>query len=71
MTDTEEAEEQIPRLATIDVVSGDELGKLAAAFNRVQTTAAELVERQALTRRKNLRSFGGLDEAKAWLVAQE
>jgi hypothetical protein len=25
---------------------------------------------QALTRRKNLRSFGGLDEAKDWLVAQ-
>jgi hypothetical protein len=25
---------------------------------------------QALTRRKNLQSFGGLDEAKEWLVSQ-
>ncbi|WP_410581546.1 nitrate- and nitrite sensing domain-containing protein [Amycolatopsis sp. lyj-108] len=51
VTDTEEAEELAPRLATIDVSSQDELGKLADAFNRVQATAAELVERQALTRR--------------------
>ncbi|ANN14963.1 histidine kinase [Amycolatopsis orientalis] len=51
VTDTEQAEELAPRLATIDVTSQDELGKLAEAFNRVQATAAELVERQAVTRR--------------------
>ncbi|MEV6906976.1 nitrate- and nitrite sensing domain-containing protein [Amycolatopsis sp. NPDC051071] len=51
VTDTEQAEELAPRLATIDVSSQDELGKLAEAFNRVQATAAELVERQAVTRR--------------------
>ncbi|EMD27062.1 sensor histidine kinase [Amycolatopsis azurea] len=51
VTDTEQAEELAPRLATIDVSSQDELGKLAEAFNRVQSTAAELVERQAVTRR--------------------
>ncbi len=51
VTDTEQAEELAPRLATIDVSSQDEIGKLADAFNRVQTTAAELVERQAVTRR--------------------
>ncbi|WP_410655551.1 nitrate- and nitrite sensing domain-containing protein [Amycolatopsis sp. lyj-112] len=50
VTDTEQAEELAPRLATIDVSSQDELGKLAEAFNRVQATAAELVERQAVTR---------------------
>ncbi|MFE6614645.1 nitrate- and nitrite sensing domain-containing protein [Amycolatopsis sp. NPDC057786] len=51
VTDTEQAEELAPRLATIEVSSQDELGKLAEAFNRVQATAAELVERQAVTRR--------------------
>ncbi|HET6286622.1 MAG TPA: nitrate- and nitrite sensing domain-containing protein, partial [Amycolatopsis sp.] len=51
VTDTEQAEELAPRLATIDVSSQDELGELAEAFNRVQATAAELVERQAVTRR--------------------
>lgn len=51
VTDTEVADEQVPRLSAIDVSSGDELGRLAAAFNRVQATAAMLVERQAVTRR--------------------
>ncbi|EME54492.1 nitrate- and nitrite sensing domain-containing protein [Amycolatopsis decaplanina] len=51
VTDTEQDEELAPRLATIDVSSQDELGKLAEAFNRVQSTAAELVERQTVTRR--------------------
>ncbi|SDH67570.1 Signal transduction histidine kinase [Actinokineospora alba] len=51
VTDTEVAEVQAPRLAEIEVASDDEIGKLAVAFNRVQTTASSLVERQALTRR--------------------
>ncbi|MEV4050703.1 nitrate- and nitrite sensing domain-containing protein [Amycolatopsis sp. NPDC049688] len=71
VTDTEEAEEQIPRLATIDVVSGDELGKLAAAFNRVQTTAAELVERQALTRRNTSLMFANVAKRTQNLVGRQ
>ncbi|MBC6446472.1 sensor histidine kinase [Actinokineospora xionganensis] len=51
VTDTEVAEVQAPRLAEIEVASADEIGRLAAAFNRVQSTASSLVERQALTRR--------------------
>jgi signal transduction histidine kinase len=51
VTDTEVVEEQVPRLASIDMSSRGEVGRLAAAFNRVQATAARLVERQAVTRR--------------------
>src|SRR5262249_24700248 len=44
-----DAEESGPlqptRLAEIDVASDDEVGQLAHAFNRVQATAARLVER--------------------------
>ncbi|MEV7042671.1 nitrate- and nitrite sensing domain-containing protein [Amycolatopsis sp. NPDC051061] len=71
VTDTEEAEEQVPRLATIDVVSGDELGQLAAAFNRVQTTAAELVERQALTRRNTGLMFANVAKRTQNLVGRQ
>ncbi|WP_410611808.1 nitrate- and nitrite sensing domain-containing protein [Amycolatopsis sp. lyj-109] len=71
VTDTEEAEEQTPRLATIDVVSDDELGKLAAAFNRVQTTAAELVERQALTRRNTSLMFANVAKRTQNLVGRQ
>jgi signal transduction histidine kinase len=54
VTDVEDAEEeQPPRLAEIDVSSRDEVGELAQAFNRVQTTATLLVERQ-MTMRRNV-----------------
>lgn len=71
VTDTEEAEEQVPRLATIDVSSDDELGKLAAAFNRVQTTAAELVERQSLTRRNTSLMFANVAKRTQNLVGRQ
>jgi signal transduction histidine kinase len=71
VTDTEEADEQVPRLATIDVSSSDELGKLAAAFNRVQTTAAELVERQALTRRNTSLMFANVAKRTQNLVGRQ
>jgi signal transduction histidine kinase len=51
VTDVEGVDEQPPRLAAIDVASGDEVGELAVAFNRVQATAALLLERQVVTRR--------------------
>ncbi|OLE21347.1 MAG: hypothetical protein AUG44_27815 [Actinobacteria bacterium 13_1_20CM_3_71_11] len=51
VTDVEGVDEQPPRLSAIDVSSGDEVGELAVAFNRVQATAALLLERQVVTRR--------------------
>jgi signal transduction histidine kinase len=53
VTDSEEAAEQVPQLAPIETRTDDELGELATAFNRVQSTASRLVERQAV-RRKNV-----------------
>ena len=41
---------QPPRLAAIEVGSADEVGQLAQAFNRVQATAARLIERQVVSR---------------------
>lgn len=71
VTDTEESEELAPRLATIDVSSQDEIGKLAEAFNRVQTTAAELVERQAVTRRNVGMMFANVAKRTQNLVGRQ
>ncbi len=71
VTDTEQAEELAPRLATIDVSSQDELGKLAEAFNRVQATAAELVERQAVTRRNVGMMFANVAKRTQNLVGRQ
>ena len=51
VADSENAEEQIPQLPEIDVSSGGEVGELATAFNQVQSTAAQLLDRQATNRR--------------------
>jgi signal transduction histidine kinase len=51
VADTEDVSAQVPRLAAIRIASEDEIGQLAEAFNRVQITAVNLVERQAVTRR--------------------
>ena len=51
VADVEGVDEQPPRLATINIASGHEVGALAAAFNRVQATAAMLLERQLVSRR--------------------
>lgn len=51
VSDEDAADEQVPRLAAIRVQSQDEIGDLAAAFNRVQATAALLLERQVVSRR--------------------
>ncbi|KOX03078.1 histidine kinase [Streptomyces sp. NRRL B-3648] len=49
-----------PRLRDMPVTARDEIGDLAAAFNRVQTTAAALLERQVLTRRNTAEMFGNV-----------
>ncbi|MGW7260425.1 ATP-binding protein [Streptomyces sp. NPDC054834] len=49
-----------PRLRDIPVTARDEIGDLAHAFNRVQTTAAGLLERQVLSRRNVAEMFGNV-----------
>jgi signal transduction histidine kinase len=49
-----------PRLREMPVTARDEIGELAEAFNRVQTTAAALLERQVLSRRNVAEMFGNV-----------
>ncbi|MEV5146456.1 ATP-binding protein [Streptomyces sp. NPDC052727] len=49
-----------PRLRDMPVTARDEIGDLAEAFNRVQTTAAALLERQVLSRRNTAEMFGNV-----------
>jgi signal transduction histidine kinase len=51
VSDSEDADERMPQLAEVDVTPGGEVGELATAFNRVQATAAALLERQSTNRR--------------------
>ncbi|MEU1403688.1 ATP-binding protein [Streptomyces sp. NPDC005728] len=49
-----------PRLRDMPVTARDEIGDLAEAYNRVQTTAAALLERQVLSRRNTAEMFGNV-----------
>ncbi|MFF8726031.1 ATP-binding protein [Streptomyces sp. NPDC015171] len=49
-----------PRLRDMPVTARDEIGDLATAFNRVQTSAAALLERQVLSRRNTAEMFGNV-----------
>ena len=50
VSDSDSPDPAPPRLAAIEVNSADEIGELATALNRVQATAALLIERQVSTR---------------------
>lgn len=71
VTDVERADEQPPRLAAIDVASGDEIGELAAAFNRVQASAALMLERQVVTRRNVSLMFANVAQRTQNLVRRQ
>jgi signal transduction histidine kinase len=71
VTDTEVPDQQVPRLHEIEVSSGNELGRLAEAFNRVQGTAAQLVERQAITRRNVSLMFANVAKRTRSLVGRQ
>lgn len=71
VTDTEVPDQQVPQLREIEVSSGNELGRLAEAFNRVQGTAAQLVERQAITRRNVSLMFANVAKRTRSLVGRQ
>jgi signal transduction histidine kinase len=71
VSDSEESDEQVPHLPPIDVATGDELGELAAAFNRVQSTAAMLVERQAVRRNNVSLMFANVAQRTQNLVGRQ
>ena len=71
VTDSEESEGQVPHLPPIEVASSDELGQLAAAFNRVQSTATMLVERQAVRRTNVSLMFANVAQRTQNLVGRQ
>ncbi len=71
VSDKEGAEGPAPRLAAIDAQSDDEIGELAAAFNRVQATAALLLERQLVSRRNVSTMFSNVGRRTQNLVGRQ
>ncbi|MGH3877452.1 MAG: nitrate- and nitrite sensing domain-containing protein [Actinophytocola sp.] len=71
VADTEMASDQVPRLSAIQVSTRDEVGELAQAFNRVQATAAMLVERQAVTRQNVSLMFANVAQRTQNLVGRQ
>ncbi|MEV1330284.1 nitrate- and nitrite sensing domain-containing protein [Micromonospora costi] len=59
------------RLEPVDVRARDEIGDLARAFERVQTTAARLVERQVAGRRNVAQMFGHVGRRTQNLVGRQ
>lgn len=60
-----------PRLREVPVSVRDEIGDLADAFNRVQSTAAALLERQVLSRRNVAEMFGNVGRRVSNLTARQ
>jgi signal transduction histidine kinase len=59
------------RLEAVDVEAEDEIGDLARAFDRVQTTAVRLVERQVLGRRNVAQMFAHVGRRTQNLVGRQ
>jgi len=59
------------RLDPVDVAAKDEIGDLARAFERVQLTAARLVERQVFGRRNVAQMFGHVGRRTQNLVGRQ
>lgn len=60
-----------PRLRKVPVTARDEIGDLADAFNRVQTAAAALLERQVLSRRNVAEMFGNVGRRVSNLTSRQ
>ncbi|MEH1165649.1 nitrate- and nitrite sensing domain-containing protein [Micromonospora sp. CPCC 205539] len=68
----DEAESVQPvRLDPVDIRARDEIGDLARAFDRVQSTAARLVERQVAGRRNVAQMFGHVGRRTQNLVGRQ
>ncbi len=68
----DEAEVARPiRLDPVDVAARDEIGDLARAFDRVQSTAVRLVERQVVGRRNVAQMFGHVGRRTQNLVGRQ
>ncbi len=71
VADSEALDVAPPELASVDVDSDDEIGDLAAAVNRVQSTAAMLLERQASARANVATMFANVSRRTQNLVGRQ
>ncbi|MGW5556400.1 nitrate- and nitrite sensing domain-containing protein [Micromonospora sp. NPDC003944] len=71
VTDDETERTQSVRLEPVDIRANDEIGDLARAFDRVQNTAAQLVERQVAGRRNVAQMFGHVGRRTQNLVGRQ
>ncbi|MFC8514610.1 ATP-binding protein [Streptomyces sp. NPDC057257] len=60
VADDDAEDDSPPKLREMPVTANDEIGALAEVFNRVQTTAIALLERQVLSRRNVAEMFGNV-----------
>lgn len=67
----DETDDRPPQLAALTLRSDDEIGELASAFNRVQATAALLMEQQVTTRRNVATMFGNIAHRTQSLVSRQ
>ena len=71
VADSEELDRAPPELASVEVDSDDEIGELADAVNRVQSTAAMLLERQATARANVATMFANVSRRTQNLVDRQ
>ncbi|HEX2807535.1 MAG TPA: ATP-binding protein, partial [Kineosporiaceae bacterium] len=71
VADEDSTEVVTPRLTAIDIRSSDEIGELAEAFNRVQATAALLLERQVVSRRNVASMFASVGRRSSNLIGRQ
>ncbi|GAA1772199.1 sensor histidine kinase [Luedemannella helvata] len=71
VADSDEADEDPPALAAVDIDSAGEIGELADALNRVQVTAAMLLERQVVVRRNTAVMFANIARRTQNLVGRQ
>jgi len=71
VSDSDSPDPTPPQLAAVEVDSADEIGELAAALNRVQATAALLLERQVTTRRNVSVMFANIARRTQNLVGRQ
>ncbi|MEY9940810.1 ATP-binding protein [Streptacidiphilus sp. MAP5-3] len=60
-----------PRLEDLPILAEDEIGELAKAFNQVQRTAGDLLERQAMSRHNIAEMFGNIGRRVANLTGRQ
>ncbi|MGY6026130.1 ATP-binding protein [Streptomyces spinosirectus] len=71
VADDDTGDDSPPKLREMPVTARDEIGELAEVFNRVQTTAIGLLERQVLSRRNVAEMFGNVGRRVSNLTARQ